>query len=112
MGKRIRNTQIIFWVSEHEHELIRQKMTFLGTNNLSAYLRKIAIDGMIVKLDLPELQEMISLLRRSSNNLNQIAKRMNESGRIYGEDLEDVLQNQEKIWVMANGIITRLAEIR
>lgn len=110
--KRLRNEQIIFWVTESEYELIREKMASLGTNNLSAYLRKMAIDGLIVQLDLPELREMISLLRRSSNNLNQIAKRVNETGRAYAADLEDVLQNQERLWEMANGILAKLAKIR
>ena len=110
--KRLRKAQLRFWVTEREAELIRLKMAELGTNNLSAYLRKIAIDGLIVKLDLPELREMISLLRRSGNNINQMAKRMNETGRLYGVDFEDVLENQEQLWEMANGILSKLAEIR
>lgn len=84
-------------------------MDQVGTENLSAYLRKIAIDGYILKLDLPELREMISLLRRSSNNLNQIARRLNETGRFYAADMEDILQRQEQLWQAANTILTRLA---
>lgn len=76
---------------------------------LAAYLRKIAIDGFIIKLDLPELREMISLLRRSSNNLNQIARRLNETGRFYDADMEDLLQRQEQLWQAANTILSRLA---
>lgn len=99
----------MFWVTPHENALIRQKMAQLGANNLSAYLRKMAIDGLIVKLDLPELREMISLLRRSSNNLNQLAKRMNETGRVYDTDLREVEEQQERLWEIANAILTRLA---
>lgn len=106
---RKRNVQIIFWVSEEERAQIQAKMDQVGTENLSAYLRKIAIDGYILKLDLPELREMISLLRRSSNNLNQIAKRLNETGRFYAADMEDILQRQEQLWQAANTILTRLA---
>lgn len=106
---RKRNIQIIFWVSEKEREQIQAKMDQVGTENLSAYLRKIAIDGYILKLDLPELREMISLLRRSSNNLNQIARRLNETGRFYAADMEDILQRQEQLWQAANTILTRLA---
>lgn len=106
---RKRNIQIIFWVSEEEREQIQAKMDQVGTENLSAYLRKVAIDGYILKLDLPELREMISLLRRSSNNLNQIAKRLNETGRFYAADMEDILQRQEQLWQAANTILTRLA---
>ena len=106
---RKRNVQIIFWVSEEERAQIQAKMYQVGTENLSAFLRKIAIDGYILKLDLPELREMISLLRRSSNNLNQIAKRLNETGRFYAADMEDILQRQEQLWQAANTILTRLA---
>ena len=106
---RKRNIQIIFWVSEEEREQIQAKMDQVGTENLSAYLRKIAIDGYILKLDLPELREMISLLRRSSNNLNQIARRLNETGRFYTTNMEDILQRQEQLWQAANTILTRLA---
>ena len=108
---RKRNVQIIFWVTEAERDMIEQKMAQVGTDNLSAYLRKIAIDGYIVKLDLPELREMISLLRRSSNNLNQIAKRLNETGRFYTADLEDMLRRQEQLWQTANRILSRLAMV-
>ena len=99
---RKRNVQIIFWVSEEERAQIQAKMDQVSTENLSAFLRKIAIDGYILKLDLPELREMISLLRRSSNNLNQIAKRLNETGRFYAADMEDILQRQEQLWQAAN----------
>ena len=108
---RKRNIQIIFWVSEKEHELIAQKMEQVGTDNLSAYLRKIAIDGFIIKLDLPELREMISLLRRSSNNLNQLARRANETGRIYPEDLADIRQNQAQLWESAKEILRVLSTL-
>ena len=91
---RNRNVQIIFWVSEAEKGMIEEKMVQAGMRNLSAVLRRIAIDGMIVRLELPELKEMVSLLRYASNNINQIARRMNESGRVYGTNLEQVIQNQ------------------
>ena len=109
---RNRNVQIIFWVSEAEKGMIEEKMVQAGMRNLSAFLRRIAIDGMIVRLELPELKEMVSLLRYASNNINQIARRMNESGRVYGTDLEQVIQNQEQFWDMANGILVKLAGIK
>jgi len=110
--KRVRDTPLMFWVTQAERERIYRKMEQLGTVNLSAYLRKIAIDGYVVRLELPELKEMISLLRRSSNNLNQLAKRANETGRVYNADLEDVLQNQEQLWQAANAILARLSSIQ
>lgn len=112
MKKRKRDIPLMFWVTEHERELIQLKMTQLGTGNMSTYLRKIAIDGYVIKLELPELKEIISLLRRSSNNLNQLTKRVHETGHIYDADLEDIIQNQERLWRAANDILTVLAEIK
>ena len=92
--------------------MIEAKMAQLGTSNMAAYFRKIAIDGYVVKLDLPELCDLVSLLRRSSNNLNQIAKRVNETSRIYDADIDCLKENQERIWTAANGILEKLAEIK
>ena len=112
MAKRKRNVVIRFRVTPEEREMIESKMAQFGTSNMAAYLRKISIDGYVVRLDLPELREMVSLLRRSSNNLNQIAKRVNETSRIYDADIDCLKENQEKIWSAANGILTRLASIK
>ena len=112
MDGRKRTVQIKFRVTEAERDLILEKMKLIPTRNMAAYLRKIAIDGYVVHLELPELREMVSLLRRTSNNLNQIAKRMNETGRIYDADIDDTLQKQEQLWQMMNAILTRLAAIK
>lgn len=112
MDKRKRSVPILFWVSEEEKDLIQQKMELFGTSNMSAYLRKMAIDGYVVKLDIPELKELVSLLRYSSNNLNQLTKRAHESGRIYDADLEDIQQNQERIWTAAEKIVSSLAMLK
>ena len=106
-----RDREILFWVSEGELKQIHDRMDQLGIINQSAFLRKMAIDGLIVKLDIPELRDLISLQRRSSNNVNQIAKRVNTTGRVYAADLEQILQNQEQIWSGIQDIITRLAKI-
>lgn len=111
MAHRKRTVQLHFMVTEHERELIRQKMAQLGTNNLGTYLRKMAVDGYIVKLELPELSELLSLLRRTSNNVNQIARRVHETGNIYDTDLEDILQKQQELWAGVNEILSRLGGI-
>jgi uncharacterized protein YukE len=112
MKKRIRNRQIIFWVSPVEEAMIEERMSQVGTKSLSAYLRKIAIDGMIINLQIPELKEIISLLRRCSNSLNQIAKRVNSTGRIYDVEMEQILQNQEELWQAVNEILRKLSAIK
>ena len=96
MANREREIQLKFRVTPEERELIEAKMAQLGTQNMAAYLRKMALDGYVVRLELPELREMVALLRRSSNNLNQLTRRVHETGRIYDADLEDLRQGQEK----------------
>jgi hypothetical protein len=109
---RNRGILLKFYVSEKELEQIRMKMEQYSTNNLSAYLRKIAIDGYVVNLELPELGEMVSLLRRSSNNLNQLTKRVHETGRFYDADLEDLRRDYEGLWEAAQKILRSLAKIQ
>ena len=111
MAKRKRDIQLTVRVTPEERAMIEAKMAQLGTTNMGAYLRKMAIDGYVVKLDLPELREMVSLLRRSSNNLNQLARRANETGRIYPEDLADIRQNQAQLWESAKEILRVLSTL-
>lgn len=111
MAERKRGIQLHFMVSEQERELIRQRMAQLGTDNMGAYLRKMAIDGYVVRLDLSEIRNLVSLLRRSSNNLNQLTRRAHETGNIYEADIEDMRQEYEKLWEAAGEILTRLSEI-
>lgn len=104
--------QIRFRVTPEERALIEQKMAQLGTTNMAAYLRKMAIDGFVVNLELPELGELVSLLRRSSNNLNQLTRRAHETGRFYDADLEELRQSHERLWDAAQDILTSLAKIQ
>ena len=112
MANRQREVQLKFRVTPEEQELIERKMALLGTSNMAAYLRKMAIDGFVVNLELPELGELVSLLRRSSNNLNQLTRRVHETGRVYDADLEDLRQGQERLWDAAQKILTSLAKIQ
>ena len=108
---RKREVQVNFRVSPQELEMIEQKMAQLGTSNREAYLRKMALDGYVVRLELPELKELVSLMRYSSNNLNQLTRRVHETGRIYDADLEDISQRQEQLWAGVREILTRLAKL-
>lgn len=112
MAKRKRDIQLKVRVTPEERAMIEAKMAQLGTTNMAAFMRKMAIDGYVVKIDLPELRELVSLLRYSSNNLNQLTRRVHETGRVYVADMEDILQNQERIWQAASGILSRLAAIK
>ena len=101
-----------FWVSQEEYDLILKNMALLGNTNLSAFLRKMAIDGMVIKLDMPKIREMLKLLRRANANINQIAKHLHETGRAYDTDLEEILEYQKEIYKGQNEILTRLANLQ
>lgn len=105
---RIRKVQLNFRVTEREKELIEERMQDLGTTNREAYLRKVAIDGTIVKLTVPELKDILALMRRTSGNINQIARRLNETGRIYEVDIADVQAQQERLWSSLNKLLAKL----
>lgn len=111
MAERKRDMQVNFRVSKEELALIEEKMAQLGTKNREAYLRKMAIDGYVVKLELPQLKELLSLMRYSSNNLNQLARKVHETGRIYDADLEDISQRQEQLWQGVKEILTQLSKL-
>lgn len=107
-----RNIRISIRLTEEEHRLLKEKMERIGVTNQEAFLRKMALDGLVIKLDLSELKQMLSLLRYTSNNINQIAKRLNESGRAYETDFADILEKQEQLWGLANEILMKLSAIQ
>ena len=112
MANLEREIQLKLRVTAEERALIEQKMEQLGTTNMAAYLRKMAADGYVVNLELPELREMVSLLRRSSNNLNQLTRRVHETGRFYDADLEELRQSYDGLWDAAQKILTSLAKLQ
>ena len=111
MANRNRPIQVKFRVTPEERQLINRRMEQVGTMNMAAYLRKMAIDGYVVKLELPELRDMISLLRRTSNNFNQIARGVNSTDRIYAEDIQEMKFMLEHLWEADNKILEKLASI-
>jgi hypothetical protein len=110
--KRKRGRGIYLMVSEREHGLIAQKMEQAGVRNMGAYIRKMAIDGMVIRLDLSDVREMVRLLRITSNNMNQIAKRANETRSVYGTDVDDLRARYDELWNKAEDILRALAELK
>lgn len=111
MANRKRNVQLHFMVTERERSLIDEKMEQLGTKNMGAYLRKMAIDGYVIHLNLSDIRELVTLLRYTGNNLNQLTKRAHETGNIYKADIEDLKQSYDKLWDMTSEILSRLSAI-
>lgn len=110
MKERTKEIHVLFL--PEEMELLNQKMKELGVVNRSAYVRKMALDGYCINLNIPELKQILSLLRYSSNNLNQYAKRANETGSIYAEDIADLQVRQKEIWEAMKEILARLAALK
>jgi len=111
MAKRQRDINVSFRVTEKEREMIEKKMELAGIRSLRAYMLKMAIDGYVVQLDLAGVREMVSLLRVTANNMNQIAKRANETRSVYESDIEDLRVRYDKLWEQAGGILKKLSEI-
>ena len=107
-----RDQQIHFRVSKVELERIRQKMESCGILSIGSYLRKMALDGYCIRLDLQDVKALVSLLRICSNTLNQYAKRANEPGSIYRADIEDLQKRLEEIWTDMREVLVRLSSIQ
>ena len=106
-----RDQQLHFRVSKPELERIRNKMESSGILSIGSYLRKMALDGYCLHLDLKELRRMAYLLQMCSNNLNQYAKRANECGKVYAADMEDLRQRLDELIDIGRKILARLAEL-
>jgi hypothetical protein len=106
-----RTVQFHFMASEDEAALIAERMEAAGIVNISAYLRKMSIGGYVIRMDMKDIREMVSLLRRCSNNLNQYARRANETGSIYAGDIEDIRTRIEQIWDVAENILSGFSKI-
>ena len=107
-----RDQQLHFRVSKVELERIRQKMESCGILSIGSYLRKMALDGYCIRLDLQDVKALVSLLRICSNNLNQYAKRANETGSIYCADIENLQKRLEEIWTDMREVLVRLSSIQ
>ncbi|MBR3403646.1 MAG: plasmid mobilization relaxosome protein MobC [Lachnospiraceae bacterium] len=111
-GKEKRDEIIILRVSPADKERIRLKMDELGVQNMSAFIRKMALDGYCVNLDLTDVKELVHLLRQCSNNLNQYTKKAHQTGSIYEEDIQDLQERFETFWQIGKNLLARLSTIQ
>lgn len=110
-GQNKKTVRVEFVMSEQDAELVKGRMAELGITNLSAYLRKMAVDGYIIHLDMGDIQEMVRLLRICSNNLNQYAKRANETGSVYAADVEVLRTRLDGLWDGMDKLLRGFANI-
>lgn len=107
----VRDQDVHFLANKQEVERIKEKMEEAGIRSRGAYLRKMALDGICVNLDLSDVRELTRLLRICSNNLNQYAKRAHETGSIYQTDIEDLQKRMDELWERMRELLVRLASI-
>lgn len=110
-GRSKKSVRVELVMSEQEAELVKEHMAEMGITNLSAYLRKMAVDGYIIHLDMSDIQEMIRLLRICSNNLNQYTRRANETGSIYAADVDDLRTRLDSLWDGMDKLLRGFANI-
>ena len=105
MENRKRNVHIIVRVTEDERTLIEEKMRQIPTMNLSAYSRKMLIDGYIIVLDLQKVKAHTAQLQKIGGNLNQITKRINETERIYDNDMDELKRLMDEVWKLERQLL-------
>ena len=106
-----RNINIGFRVSPEEHDIIIKRAAEAKYSSIRAYLLKMALAGLIINMDMSDVQECSRLLRNIGNNVNQIAKRVNSGGNVYAADLDDIKETIGKVWENQNVIIKQLSRI-
>ena len=109
--KRIRSTSVCVWLSQDEQAKIRERMAEVGICNLSAYMRKMALNGYVLHVDLSPVRELVSLQRRCSNNLNQVAIQANTYGGIYPEEIAALKKDYEDLWGPLSDLLKKLAAV-
>lgn len=109
---KARDQEIHVLLTPAEMSRIDRKMREAGIRNRSAYIRKMALDGYVINLDMSDIRKLTFLLRSCSNNLNQVAKRANATGSVFGADIADMQAKQEEIWEAAKEILARLSSIQ
>ena len=97
-----------FAVTEEEARIIDEKMKQLEIRNMPAFLRAMVLNGYVLKLDLPQLREMIRLLGNLTNNVNQIARRVNEHGSIYESEIDEIQEKVNRLLGMMNQLLSTL----
>ena len=100
MPDRTRPIRKEICLNEQELNLIQHKMRQLGTHNFGAYARKMLLDGYIIKVDYTEQKKLAAAVSRVASNINQICRRINQTGRFYAADIAELKARQEEIWLL------------
>lgn len=108
---RRRPEELTVYVTTEEKDRIIEKMQAARMNNTSSYLRKMALEGYVINVNLSEISEAVKLLRYTSNNINQIARHANEMGSVYKSEIDEIKASYENLWDAMKDILKQLNEI-
>lgn len=103
--------RIFVKLTKEEKELIQKRMKDAGIQNMSAYIRRIALNGYIIQIDMSDVKEILRLVKICSNNLNQYAKKANETGSVYLEDINELKVNQKEIVILLGALLDEISKI-
>lgn len=106
MGYRKRPIGITIRVTESEKEMIKQRMAECGETSLTRYMRKMAIDGCVFKIDYTPIKEMTYEINKIGVNINQIAHVANSTGSVSDFDIKRLKELMEKIWRLQKSILS------
>ena len=106
-----RSKYIHIRVTPEEVDRIKERMQEVGIKSMTAYLLRMALHGFVIMMDLSDLKEILRLLQISGNNLNQYAKKANETGSIYKEDIDELKSNQKEIVQEMRKVLDKLTEL-
>ena len=109
-ARRKRDKHLHVMVTADELEQIQKRMAEAGITNAGAYMRKMALNGYILHVDLAPVRELVSLQRRCSNNLNQVAVHAHTYG-VYPEEIEGLKQDYTRMWEMVSAVLGELYAI-
>ena len=106
IANRTRNNPAFLWLTEDEKALIYQKMRQAGTDNFSAYARKMLIDGCVIQVDYSDVKKMTAEIQKIGVNINQIARRVNATGTVYEADIQEIKERLAQIWQLQRSILS------
>ena len=112
MANRKRPIRVRTYLTEEELKMIHKRMAQMGTTNREAYMRKMALDGYILRLELPELKEYVAMQRVHSKRFNEIAKRVNETGRLYPEDVSEMKEMISKSTAQMDLVLAQVNKLK
>ena len=107
MANRKRKITMRVPVTEEERALIHQKMKQMGVRTFSVYARKMLIDGYVIAIDNSDVKTMTAELQKIGVNINQIARRVNSTGTVYAQDIEDIKGVLQEIWQSQRSILLK-----